>query len=62
MTSGNTKMNEYAQIPVDHPSLIKTILHVAIMFWLVSVISGSGQCYFWVSIISLQEKWFLLLA
>lgn len=55
-------MNEYAQIPVDHPSLINTILHVAIMFWLVSVISGSGQCYFWVSIISLQEKWFLLLA
>lgn len=39
-TAGNTTVNEYAQIPVDH-SLIKTILHVAMMFWFLRVISGS---------------------
>lgn len=36
-------MTEYAQTPLDHSSSIKTILHVAIMFWLLSVISGSAS-------------------
>lgn len=42
MTAGNT-MIEYAQILLDHSSFIKTILNVAMMFWLLSVISGSAS-------------------
>lgn len=43
MTAGKTTMTEYTQIPLDHSSSIKTILHVAMMFWLLSVISGSAS-------------------
>lgn len=45
MTAGNT-MTEQAQIPLDHSSSIKTILHVSKMFWLLSIISGSALYLF----------------
>lgn len=46
MAAGNTTMTEQAQIPLDHSSSIKTILHVATVFWLLSIISGSASCHF----------------
>lgn len=41
MTAGDTTMTECAQLPLDHSPSIKTELNVAMMFWQLSVISGS---------------------
>lgn len=43
MTAGDQTVTKYAQILLDHSSFIKTILNVAMMFWLLRVISGSAS-------------------